>query len=197
MTYDPSDAYPRIEAACVAVKAAMALIDAARDKSEQRFADRAAQAAEAKGVRAYATDLLPIFASGKWRPSADHAHDPDAILDLPPHQSSLCALFDHPLVFRRAGSHGADSYKNTVIIGRPYPIRGADTGQFYSQALDNAAWLAERGWRCWWHRDLSTWYPGWTQLVVAKHLFQQPTGIPAGFIPIIAPHLGVGVAGHA
>jgi hypothetical protein len=99
-------------------------------------------------------------------------------------------------VFRRAGSHGADSYKNTVIIGRPYPsrIRDEATGQFCSHALANAAWLADLGWRCWWCPYLSTWYPGWTQLVVAKHLSQQPTGIPAGFIPIATLRRGVGHA---
>jgi hypothetical protein len=182
----------------VAVKEAMALADAAnKGKLEQVYADRAAQAAEAKGVAAYARDLLPQFSGSKWRLSTDHANDPDAILELPPYQSSLYALLDHPLVFRRAGSHGADSCKNTILIGRPYPsrIRGEATGQFHSQAIGDAAWLAERGWQCWWCRHLSTWYPGWTQLVVAKHLSQQPTGVPAGFTRIIGPRCGVGVLG--
>jgi hypothetical protein len=85
MTYDPTDSFPRIAAACTDVKWAMTLADAAnKGKFDQADADRATELAEAKAIAAYARELLPIFANGPWRLSADHARDPDAVLGIPP-----------------------------------------------------------------------------------------------------------------
>jgi hypothetical protein len=160
---------------------------------ERRVAEWAEDVAQEEGDAAYAEELLPALFYGEWRLSTRHANFPAAVLNLGRHRycPSLHAIFDHPIVFRRAGTKGKDSYKNTVIIGRPYPIVG-DDGELASAARENAAFLASLGWGCWWRRDLSTWYPGWTQLVIAKHGIQA-CGTPDGFTPLASATAGVAV----
>jgi hypothetical protein len=189
-----SGKYPQIEAACAAVTAAMALTVSAKSNAERIRAGWAEQSAADEANSAYGEELLPALFGGTWRLSTRHANFPDAIFNLGKWRypnPCLHALFDHPLVFRSAGSRGPDCYKNTVIIGRPYPIV-TDDGELTSPARENAAWLAARGWGCWWRKDLSAWYPGWTQLVVAKHGIQA-CGTPDGFLPIASATAGVAV----
>jgi hypothetical protein len=185
--------FPRIVAACVAVTAAKALANAATSKEERLGARPAEWAAAAEATTAYAEELLPTLFGGSWRLSTRNANFPPAVFSSGKWRPipSLHSLFDHPLVFRRSGTRGHDSYKNTVILGRPYPIVSAE-GELLQSARDVGTWLAERGWGVWWRPDLSSWYPGWTQLVVAKHGIQA-CGTPDGFTPIASATAGTAV----
>lgn len=186
-----SNTFPRIEAACAASTEAMAQQYAAQTTSDRLRASHASRHAAELARAAYGEELLPRLFGGAWRLSRHNHNYPPAILTprrCHVHVSSH-ALFDHPLVYRLDGTRGPDSPKNCVIIGRPYGA--VVNGELTTFARQDAAQLAGMGWGIWWRPDLSTWYPGWTQLVVAKHGIQA-CGTPEVFRPIASPGLGVG-----
>lgn len=185
--------FPRVEAACAASIEAMTLQLAAKGRAEHMRADNAARGAKALAQGAYGQEMLPTLLGGEWHLSRRNAHFPPAVMtrrrDRLSYPQIGQALFDHPLVYRQNGTHGPDGPTNVVIVGRPYPI--AQDGKLSTFAREDAAQLAALGWGIWWRPDLSTHYPGWTQLVVAKHGLQA-IGAPAGqFWPIASPDLGV------
>lgn len=185
--------FPRVEAACAASTEAMALQRAAKSRTERLRADNASHRADTLAREAYGQEMLPLLFGGGWHPSRRHADFPYAVLTLRRDRMSYPqigqTLFDHPLVYRQNGTRGPDGPTNVVIIGRPYPI--AQDGKLSTFAREDAAQLAAMGWGTWWRPDLSTHYPGWTQLVVAKHGLQA-IGAPGGqFWPIASPDLGV------
>ena len=104
----------------------------------------------------YADELLPALLGGEWKHTSSG----------PP----LCirvtsALLDHAEVFCRRGARGPLTLENAAVIAAPYgqgPERRLPHG-----ADDDAAELAILGLGVWTRSDLSAWYPGWTQLVLA------------------------------
>ena len=154
---------------------------------------RPAMRPAALAIDAYGEEMLPMLFGGGWRPSTGHRDFPYPIIVRGhPHligQQFGHSLFDHPLTYRRSGTAGPDTRKNTVIIGLPYPIAGG--GKLGTFAREDAAALAALGWGTWWRPDLSTHYPAWTQLVIAKYDLQAIGAGAWGFRPIASPGLGV------
>lgn len=193
-----STGFPHVEAACAAAAEAMALERAAETRPQQLRARHAARRASAMAVEAYGEEMLPMLFGGRWRLSTGHSDFPYPIITRGHRHLAYRqigqTLFDHPLVYRLGGTAGPDTKKNTAIIGRPYPIAG--DGKLGTFAREDADALAAVGWGCWWRPDLSTHYPGWTQLVVAKYDLQAIGAAPWGFWPIASPGLGVAAWGE-
>jgi hypothetical protein len=161
--------------------------------TEQRWQERAAEkiyseqrgSHERAAPQVYADELLPRILGGEWRPSqANYSHLPGL-----GYASGGVShnLFDHPLFFRRTGSRGRLTWRDAVMIGRPY---GAlqDDGAPAPDAVGAAQDLAELGGvGVWARRDLSAWCPPHSQLVIAapgvSHLGPAAFGFQAVTMP--------------
>jgi hypothetical protein len=106
---------------------------------------------------AFAAQLLPSILGGEWEVAARQYFPGE--LEVA-HSDFGAPLFDHRRLFRRRGMRGGNTLANSVLIGHPY--------QLDDEALDQAARLSARGIGVWTHDDLSSWYPGWTRLVIAS-----------------------------
>jgi hypothetical protein len=158
---------------------------AARDA--WREATERAKAAEAVVAAAYASELLPALLGGAWTRT-------DAMLKVPAPDTftgteSLYGqaefysfLLDHPLRFRRRGTSGMLTLKNGAVIGRPY--NAFDKAGVPLDAARRAARdLAFRYHASVWARpDLSSWYPGWTALVVVARGLEPGAAERFGFV---------------
>jgi hypothetical protein len=172
--------YPRVEAAAALSREALSI---ARDEKEwrKRAAYDAARVAERA---AFAEELLPsIFPGTQWAASQtwigrllnQKGRYDSPLMDL------VHDLLDHGAVFRRRGSRGPTTWGNAAIIGQPYNAFG-NGGEFQEAAIAEARLLAELGVGVWISRELSTWYPGWTSLVVAAHGLQPQEAEKHGFL---------------
>ena len=154
-----------------AFKASQALPSQRPAAPQERWAWRQVQnresEAQANVVSAYATELLPAILGGSWKQTDSTVWTPSHSLMRTPVYSDYHEIFDHPVQFRRSGAKGPSTWKNWVIIGRPYNTFDAD-GSVNPRHRDLAGHLATReDVSAWARRDLSAWFPGWTSLVVA------------------------------
>ncbi|MBN8904114.1 MAG: hypothetical protein BGO51_28465 [Rhodospirillales bacterium 69-11] len=185
------DAFPQVAAACAASLDAIVLQRSALTRLERLHADQASRRASEQAMQAYRTELLPRLFGGSWHLSRRNAHFPAAILQAghrPALRPACWQTFDHPLVFRQAGTSGPDHPRNTVLIGQPYAaVAGSELS---ASVREEAAELADRGWSIHWSPDLSTHYPGWTQLIIARFGIEMSPAAH-GFLPIALPGIGV------
>jgi hypothetical protein len=105
----------------------------------------------------YGDELLPAILGGRWQ------HSSALISPLPP---SSRVLLDHRLVFRHPPACGRLQLRDAVLIGMPYHVFIED-GTVNPYALEAAVQLRARGLGVWARSDLSLWYPGYSQLVIA------------------------------
>ncbi|HVC62387.1 MAG TPA: hypothetical protein VND19_18745 [Acetobacteraceae bacterium] len=178
--------FPRTEAACLASSEAMTFEHSATTRLDRIRAANASRRADRLAVAAYGEELLPKLFGGGWHLSRRNATFPAGILTP---RRYMCQInshtwFDHPLVFRQDGTRGPDSPANCVIVGMPYGAVVDD--ELSTSGRQDAEMLGRLGWGIWWRPDLSTHYPGWTQLVVAKHGLLA-CAASSGFRPIVSP----------
>jgi hypothetical protein len=160
---------------------------AARDVWRQ--ATEGAEAAEAVVNAAYASELLPAVLGGAWTRT-------DAALKVPAprtftgtellygHGQYYHDLLDHPLHFRRRGTSGMLTLKDGAVIGRPYNAFDK-AGVLLAAARRAARDLAARYYASVWARpDLSSWYPGWTALVVVARGLEPGAAERFGFVAL-------------
>ena len=130
-----------------AFKASQALPSQRPAAPQERWAWRQVQnresEAQANVVSAYATELLPAILGGSWKQTDSTVWTPSHSLMRTPVYSDYHEIFDHPVQFRRSGAKGPSTWKNWVIIGRPYNTFDAD-GSVNPRHRDLAGHLATR-----------------------------------------------------
>jgi hypothetical protein len=154
-----------------------------------REATERAEAAEAVVDAAYASELLPALLGGAWAQT-------DAALKVPAPDTFTGTellygqrdyyhnLLDHPLHFRRHGTSGMLTLKDGAVIGRPYNAFDK-VGALLDTARRAARDLAARYYASVWARpDLSSWYPGWTALVVVARGLEPGAAERFGFVAL-------------
>ena len=183
---------PQLEAACDTLKALLAEKQppwpprTIEDRRWHRAHEHAQTSAQQSATEAYATELLPAILGGEWQP----ARSPDWVGDLiryPGRPRIGCPpidtheMFDHPIVFRRKGYKGPLTWRIAAIVGRPYRVIDS-VGAFTPEAAHGARWLAEKqGVGYWVRRDLSAWYPGWTNSSSPRRNYCTSTPPRSGF----------------
>ena len=138
------------------------LTEACRLIAREAPRHRTNAAADAAALAAYADELLPIILGGRWQRS--HVAVPRGgdgrYIDAH-------ALFDDRLVFRRAGTRGRLTWQHAAVIGMPYGALDPIDRLPADQATAAASHLADSGVGVWARVDLSCWFPGNSQLVIA------------------------------
>jgi hypothetical protein len=168
-----------------AFKASHALQSRVAATAQERCASRQTRAlaseAQANVVSAYASELLPAILGGSWKQTDSTVWSPG--LMRRPVYSDYHGIFDHPVQFRRRGAKGPSTWKNWIILGRPYGLFD-DDGSVNPRHRDLAVHLSAReDVGVWARADLSAWFPGWTSLVVAARGLRAADAPRFGLIP--------------
>jgi hypothetical protein len=108
------------------------------------------------------------FAPVLPKPVGSQPRGPAKLYDV---SSYVHALFDHHLTFRRKGTRGRLTWSNAVVVGMPYDGAWCGDPAAVSEASE---WFLAAGVGLWTRRDLSSWYPGWTRLVIASPILREP-----------------------
>jgi hypothetical protein len=160
--------YPQLEAAI----ARMAEGYARRSPSDRERAETFDEYWRAAND-AYANELLPHLLGGRWTKSRAWLDGFDMGR----------ALFDHATIFRRQGVRGPNTWKVCAVVSHPY---GAiyENGAINSDAINEAVELSDQNVGVWLRPDLSIWFPGSTQLVIAATGLHPQEAERFGFQPL-------------
>jgi hypothetical protein len=162
------DQFPKVESICCDIRQTFDDAHAAPDKVAKERAYRRQHQLTAEAEAIYADELLPVLLPGEWRVTKRDPHNAYAVLPRPDrYHANLHTLLDHAIVYRRAGTRGPINAQCAAVIGLPYDALDKDDGSITGRAIDEASFLARYGIGVWVRANLSAWYPGWTQLVVA------------------------------
>ncbi|HEY3911586.1 MAG TPA: hypothetical protein VGM07_17120 [Stellaceae bacterium] len=153
--------YPRLAAACDRIACTCA---------HRELDEAACREAEA----AYADEMLSVILGGEWRlvPRRRCPRLAQPVSFFAPRGPSKLygfssydhALFEHYRTYRRRGTRGRATWRDTAVLGMPYD--GAWCGE--PEAVSSvASWFPVAGVGLWTRRDLSAWCPGRTRLVIA------------------------------
>jgi hypothetical protein len=118
-------------------------------------------AAQRRAVMAYCSELLPTVLSGEWttpKPGAGTWSE-----SLYQHR----CLSDHAVNFRRRGTRGSRSWRNSAVLAQPNRLDvGGVNGEFTPDFLAAARPLVRQGVGVWVSSRLSSYFPGQTALVL-------------------------------
>jgi hypothetical protein len=129
--------FPQTRAAMAAFELAFTATQAlGREPSRDRLAEwlswrqthNAAETARAVVVAAYAEEMLPVILGGRWRKTTHEIWGSSGVYYRSrAYKAGSCHdLFDHALHFRQVGVKGRTTWKNAVLLGRPYNLEAGD-----------------------------------------------------------------------
>ena len=162
--------YPRLSAA-------IARAVSAHGRHAEKCTNCELCAAQAEALQAYADELLPHLLGGQWIVTQRYGWPPFYHANS---HSIGSPIYDHEIVFRQRGIRGPSNWRTCAVISQPYNAldrNGELLPSFHEAAT---ALAAQHNVGVWARNDLSSWCPGWTNLVV----------IARGLHPELAQHFG-------
>jgi hypothetical protein len=188
--------FPQITAACAEIKHWMAIRNQQeKDKLRSRWRYPEEEAARDRVRLAYAEEMLAPILGSKWKPSTRSTITTRGRKNwgYPRWHEFGRPLFDHTDVYRQVGARGPNTWENCCAVSHPYGALDKD-GKPLDGALNHAGGLAIEGLGTWVRKDLSSWYPGWTQLVIVAKGLPAAQAAKYGFIALADPCSPVEVA---
>lgn len=136
-------------------------------------------------IARYADEMLPAILGGEWKRSSCDTFSLLGIRAIKGFTFGIRvqALFDHQVGYRICGAKGPHTWKNCVLLGQPYHAFDR-RGEITSDAKAIANQLKRIGVAVWVRRDLSAWFPGATQLVLASPRLMGKSADQFGFVAI-------------